>query len=157
MVIRTKPDDGIEKNRDKRYVIGSMAKPNSINATNAGVRSFTVDQPSSWKATIVARMMTAVAMYVRKSNRNDVIQKLDTFTPLTNCSSLAFDTLSWKAKHFIYCLKWGTQRKKWQGPNRRCSMMSLYLDVEHCIESRNECHGKADIGGQLEADIIAGQ
>lgn len=62
MVIRTKPDDGIEKNRDSKYVIGSIAKPNSTNATNAGSISPIVDQPSSWKAKIVANTKKAVEM-----------------------------------------------------------------------------------------------
>lgn len=94
MVIRTNPVDGIENISDAVNTNGSMEKPNASNVTNAGVNSFIVDHPSSWNTNNVIIKMTAVKTNVAKSNKNEVVQNVDTFKPLTNCSSFAFETLS---------------------------------------------------------------
>lgn len=94
MVIRTNPVDGIENISDEMNVMGNMENPNTTNETKAGVRSSIVDQPSSWNEISVITKINAVKMYVAKSKINDVIQNVDTFKPLTNCRSLAFETLS---------------------------------------------------------------
>lgn len=95
----TNPDDGIEKKRDIKYVIGSIENPKKIIATNAGNISFGVHQPSSWNTYNITATKNAVDTKVSISKRIKVIQKLDTLTPLTNCSSFARDTLSWKEFH----------------------------------------------------------
>lgn len=94
IVIRTNPVDGIENMRDDINVSGSMAKPNATKVTNAGVKSLIVDHPSSWNANNVIIKIITVKMNVAKSNRNDVVQNVETFSPLTNCSSFALETLS---------------------------------------------------------------
>lgn len=94
MVIRTKPVEGIEKRSDDTKVIGSIENPNTTSETKAGIKSFIDDQPSSWNAINVITNTRAVRIYVTKSKMNDVIQNVDTFNPLTNCKSLALETLS---------------------------------------------------------------
>lgn len=94
MVIRTKPVEGIEKSSDETKVIGNIENPKTTSETNAGVSSLMVDQPTSWNAYNVITRTKAVKIYVAKSNMNDVIQNVDTFNPLTNCKSLALETLS---------------------------------------------------------------
>lgn len=94
MVILTKPVDGIENKSDETNVIGSIENPNIISVTKAGVKSSIVDHPVSWNANKVMIKINAVIIYVAKSKMKDVNQKVDTFNPLTNCKSLAFETLS---------------------------------------------------------------
>lgn len=136
---RTNPVDGLEKNRDIKYVIDSIEKPKKLRTTSAGNSSFGVDQPSSWNAYITTSIKNAFDANVRKSKRSEVSQKLETLTPLTNCRCFARDTLSWD----------GTI----QGISSDCvtgnitETLSLfaYPDAEYDIESWYKCHGSLNV------------
>lgn len=79
-----KPLDGTVNKNDAMYVIGNMANPKSNSMTNTRPNSMAVDQPGSSQMRNVIIATTEIKTNVAKSYKSDVIQNVDTLTPLTN-------------------------------------------------------------------------
>lgn len=92
------PAVGFENRNDSTYIMGKVANPYTVKTDATGNKSLPDDQPSCLHAANVIITMNVVNINVIKSNKNDAIQKVHTFNPLTICNSFDLETLSliWK-------------------------------------------------------------
>lgn len=93
-VIRMNPFAGSVKSSEAKNIICNTANPKKMRESAAGNKSRTVLQPGSLNDHNVHNITEEIKMNVAKSNKNEVIQYVDTFNPLTSCNILACDSLS---------------------------------------------------------------
>lgn len=80
---------------EKTYVSGSMAKPNVNRTMNIRPSSLNVDHVSNRYADDAITRRNAVTVNVKKSQRNDAIQNVNIFIPLSNCNNFALQFRSY--------------------------------------------------------------
>lgn len=107
-----------------------MAKPKTINIKDVRPNSSIVLKHGILNAVNDAIVIKTIIRRIIRSHNSALNQKVNTFTPLTNCNNFALVFLSYKKKHIenreclICCLF----------ENEYINIFRVYLDIEHNIE-----------------------